>query len=205
VRVAANGLTTRGLFEKTPDEYVAVTDRLFRKKDSPAASLALLDTPEGRMVQDGTQNLAAVPAWRAFGELALAAVSLVVLASAPLFALVWVPRRLLGRMRGVRHVGVRAWGLAAALAFFGAAFLFALGLDDPFRRLGAPTAWSVGYGLLSAAFAVAAAVAAVVASRAPVAEQNRVAAWHARLVAAAAVLVAGYLAWFGLVGLRTWV
>jgi CubicO group peptidase (beta-lactamase class C family) len=205
VRVTANGLTARGLFEKTPEEYVAVTDRLFRKKDSPAASFALLDTPEGRMVQDGSQNFAAVPAWRAFGELALAAVSLVLLASAPLFALGWVPRRLLGRMRGVRHLGARAWGLAAALSLFGAASLFVLGLADPFRRLGAPTAWSWSYVLLSAAFAVAAAVAAVVASRAPVAEQNRVAAWHARLVAAAAVLVAGYLAWFGLIGLRTWV
>jgi len=205
VRVTAIGLTTKGLFEKTPEEFVAVTDRVFRKKDAPAASLALLDTPEGRMIQDGSQNLSAVPAWQVFGELALAAAALALLASAPLFALVWIPRRLLGRMAGVRHVRVRAWPLAAALSLLAAVVLFVLGLADPFRRLGHPTAWSVGYLLLSVAFVVTASVASVVTSRAPVAEQNRVAAWHSRLVAAAAVLVAGYLAWFGLIGLRTWI
>jgi hypothetical protein len=205
VRVTAGGLTTKGLFEKTPEEFVAVTDRLFREKDSPAPSLVLLDTPEGRMIQDGRRNLAAAPAWRVFGELALAAASILLLASAPLFAIVWIPRRLLGRMKGVPHLGARAWGLAAALSILVALALFAAGLSDPFRRLGHPTVWSVGYAVLSVAFVVAAAVAAVAASRAPVAEQNRWAAWHGRLVAAAAVLVAAYFAWFGLIGLRTWV
>jgi CubicO group peptidase (beta-lactamase class C family) len=205
VDVAAGGLTTKGLFEKTPDEFVAVTDRLFRKKDSPAPSLVLLDTSEGRMIQDGRQNLAAAPAWRVFGELALAAASILLLASAPLFALVWVPRRFLGRMEGVLYLGARGWGLAASLSLLGALALFAAGLSDPFRRLGHPTVWSVGYAVLSVAFVVAAAAAAVTASRAPVAEQNHWAAWHGRLVAAAAVLVAAYFAWFGLIGLRTWV
>jgi hypothetical protein len=205
VRVTADGLTTKGLFEGEADEYVAVTDRLFRKKDSPAASLALLDTPEGRMIQDGRQNLAAVPAWRIFGELGLAAASLVLLASSPLFALVWLPRLVRGRMKEARHLAPRAWGLVGSLAFFGAVALFVLGLADPFRRLGAPTLWSVGYVVLSVLFVVAATLAAVASARAPVAEQNHAAAWHGRLVAAAAVLVGAYFAWFGLIGFRTWV
>ena len=86
-----------------------------------------------------------------------------------------------------------------------AAALFVLGLGDPFRRLGHATAWSIGYVLLSLAFAVTAAIGAVVVARAPIAAQNRWAAWHSRLVAAAAVLVSDYLAFFGLIGLRTWV
>lgn len=129
---------------------------------------------------------------------------LLLLLSAPLFALVWLPRRQLGRMRGVLHLAARAWGLAAALGFFASVVLLAAGLEDPFRRLGAPTAFSVGYVVLSAVFAACSAVAAVVAARAPVGEQNRWAAWHGRLVAAAAVLVAAYLACYGLVGRRTW-
>jgi CubicO group peptidase (beta-lactamase class C family) len=204
VRMAADGLRTKGLFEKKPDDYVAVTERLYRKKDAPAASLVLLDTPEGRMIQDGGTNLVPVPAWRVFSELTLAAVSLLLLLSAPLFALVWVPRVALGRMTGVRHLGARAWPLLAALLFFGAVALFAIGLDDALPRLARPTVWSVGYAVFSVAFAVAAAIAALAAARAPVAEQNRWAGWHSRLVAAAAVVVAGYLAFFGLVGLRTW-
>lgn len=204
VRVGESGLVTKGLFEKTPEEFVAVSDRLYRKKDAPAASLAFLETPEGRMIQDGGTNLAVVPAWRVVLELGLAAGSLLLLLSAPLFALVWVPRRLRGRMRGVPHLGARAWGLAAALAFFASVALFMTALEEPFRRLGAPTAWSAGYVVLSVAFAACSAVAAVVAARSPVAEQNRWAAWHGRLVAVAAVLVAAYLAYYGLIGLRTW-
>jgi len=204
VRVTGDGLVTRGLFEETPEAFVAVGERLFRKKESPAASLALLDTPEGRVIQDGDLNLVAVPGWRVFSELALAAASLVLLLTAPLFALVWLPRRLLGRMAAVRHLDARVWPLVSSLCFFAAAAVFALGLDDPFRRLGHPTAWSIGYAALSLAFAATAAIGAVVAARAPIATQNRWAAWHSRLVAAAAVLVSGYLAFFGLVGLRTW-
>jgi CubicO group peptidase (beta-lactamase class C family) len=205
VRVTADGLVSKGVFEDEPEEFVAVTDRLFRKKDSPAASLGLLDTPEGRVIQDGDLDLVPVPAWRVFSELALAAASLLLLASAPLFALVWLPRKLLGRMAAARHLGARAWPLVSSLCFFGAVAFFVLGLDDPFRRLAHPTAWSVGYAGLSLAFAATAAIAAVVAARSPVAAQNRWAAWHARLAAAAALLVSGYLAFFGLVGLRTWV
>jgi hypothetical protein len=108
-------------------------------------------------------------------------------------------------MAAVRHLGARAWPLASALCFLGAAALFVLGLDDPFRRLGHPTVWSIGYAVLSLGFAFAAAIGAVVVARAPIAAQNRWAAWHSRLVAAAAVLVSGYLAFFGLIGLRTWV
>jgi CubicO group peptidase (beta-lactamase class C family) len=205
VRATADGLVSKGLFEDEPEEFVAVTDRLFRKKDSPAASLVLLDTPEGRVIQDGSLNLVPVPAWRVFAELGLGAASLLLLLSAPLFALVWLPRKLLGRMAGVRHLAARVWPLVSSLCFFGAAALLVLGLDDPFRRLAHPTAWSVGYAALSLAFAASAAVGAVVAARVPIAAQNRWAAWHSRLVAAAAVLVSGYLAFFGLIGLRTWV
>jgi hypothetical protein len=204
VRVTAEGLVSKGLFEDEPEEFVAVTDRLFRKKDSPAASLALLDTPEGRVIQDGGTTLLPVPAWRVFSELGLGAASLLLLLSAPLFALVWLPRKLLGRMADVPHLEARVWPLLSSLCFFGAAAIFVLGLDDPFRRLAHPTAWSIGYVVLSLAFAGTAAIGAVVAARAPIAAQNRWAAWHSRLVAAAAVLVSGYLAFFGLVGLRTW-
>jgi hypothetical protein len=108
-------------------------------------------------------------------------------------------------MAGVRHLEARVWPLLSSLCFLGAAALFVLGLGDPFLRLGHPTPWSVGYVVLSLAFAATAAIGAAVAARAPIAAQNRWAAWHARLVAAAAVLVAGYLAYFGLIGLRTWV
>jgi hypothetical protein len=205
VRVTGDGLVIKGLFEDTPEEFVAVTERLFRKKDSPAASLVLLDTPEGQVIQDGDSTLVPAPAWRVFSELGLAASSLLLLVSAPLFALAWLPRKLLGRMAAVRHLGARAWPVVSSLCFFGAAGLFALGLDDPFRRLARPTAWSIGYAVLSLAFVATAAIGAVAAARAPIAGQNRWAAWHSRLVASAAVLVAGYLAFFGLVGLRTWV
>jgi CubicO group peptidase (beta-lactamase class C family) len=205
VIVHADGLTTRGLFEKKPEEYVAVTDRLFRRKDSPAASLALLDTPEGRLIQDGGVTLAPALARRVWLELGLAATSLLLLLSAPLFALVWIPRKLLGRMKGARPLGARAWALVSALAFLGAASVLVVSLSDPIQRLGAPTAWSIGYVVLSVAFAVTAVLAVVAAFLAPTSEQNRWAAWHARLVALAAGLVATYLGWFGLIGLRTWV
>jgi CubicO group peptidase (beta-lactamase class C family) len=206
VDARADGISLRGVFGGDTDEYVPVTERLFRPKDNAAPSLVLVDTPEGHLLQQSNgQSFRRVPAAVVALELGLATAALALLLSAPLFALVWLPRRLLGGMRGVRHLRARILPLVASLLLFASAALLVGGFSDPFRRLGAPTAWSVGFAVLSFGFAVAAAVAAVVVARAPIAEQNRWAAWHSRLVTVAAVLVAGYLGWFGLIGYRTWV
>jgi hypothetical protein len=75
--------------------------------------------------------------------------ALLAMATSILFAMIWIPRKLLGQMQGVRHLTVRAVPLLAVLTFVGILFV-ARGTFLNFVR---PTARSVTLFILSLAFA----------------------------------------------------
>jgi hypothetical protein len=186
-------------------EYVAVTDRLARRSERSLTSLSLLETGENAtFIEADLQTYRRIPGWLAWGKILWLAAAMVVLATSLLFALVWVPRRLFGRLKTEQHIGVRAWPLVSVLALVGFAAVFAAGMADGIPRLGQMTIFSVGQMMLSIVFAVTALWAPVAVLRARNAQMNRVVWWHSLLVAASATSVALFLMYFGLVGLRTW-
>ena len=129
--------------------------------------------------------------------------SMAILASI-LFALVWVPRRLFGRLKITPHLGVRVWPLVSILALVGFVAVFVVGLADAIPRLGQVTVYSVGQMVLSIVFAATALWALVAVLRARNARMNRIVWWHSLVVAASANSIALYLLYWGLIGLRTW-
>lgn len=188
VTVDGSTLTIEPLLGKR-EEYLAVGQRRYRRtsrEPQPAASLALAS---------------ALGLWP---ERGLALASLLLMASAPLFALVWVPRKLLGGLRGVRHLHVRVVPLLSVLCLAAALALLAAAGADPIQRLGKPTAYSVGFCAATIAFALTAVVGLALALAAPAGEMNRWARRHVIAVATACALVAAYLLRFGIIGLRTW-
>jgi len=200
-------LVAKGLLGGSAQEFVAVSDRLYRKTSESAATLALLpDQGEGILFEDVTETFRRVPAWYVALELCLAAASFLLMASSPLFALVWIPRKVFGRMKGVRHLSLRIAPLLSTVFFILTVVIFikASGRYDIQNHLGHLTVYSGGIFLSTLAFALTAFWGLYLLVRVPRKEVNSFAWWHCLLIITAVMIVTGYLTWWGIIGLRTW-
>ena len=176
----------------------------FAKEGDPIASIMFLDAESGEKIVLGRfGGYRAIPFWFAWLELGLAGLSLVLMASSILFALVWVPRKLLGRLRGISHLSVRTVPLLSVLSLAGAfGLIFAAG-EDVIWDFGRPTIWSWSWVVLTWLFAIFAVSGLVQAFRnGSVRKSVRV---HSLLVSLANLTVMLYLSYWGIIGLRPWV
>jgi len=210
VRVTAtdSGLTLKPLLGK-PEHVVPVSDRLFRKVSDPVATLALVDDPEDGRAQaiERMGYLLPVSYHRAWTvavwlELGLTGLFVLSLASTLLFALVWIPRWLFGKLAGVPKRHIRVWPLLATFALATWIAVFALKMNDVIPALGRATPWAWTLTVTSVAFPLFALIGLLAARRA--AEVNGFVRWQARIASAAFVIASAYLAWFGMVGWRSW-
>lgn len=187
-------------------QFVATTDRLARAADEPITSLALLHSENGRtriQALGGTWvKVPAVPAWI---EVALEIASAILMVSAVAFALVWGPRWVFGGLRKKPGIGLRAWPLLTVLLLVASGTFLARGAaGDALSNLGTPTVYSVGYAITSAAFVLAACWSIYVLWRGRTLVIHRGAYWHGAAVTAANAFVAGYLLYWGMIGVRLW-
>jgi hypothetical protein len=210
VSVRDGRLWVAGLSGSAKD-LIPVSATLFRGEDEPIATVAFFeDDEDGRVLQGAGAvvrgNYRPVPAWCVWAEGSVAVVCAVLMLSAVLFALVWVPRWLLGRLRGVRGLSVRVLPLLAVLWLVGAFTLLAVSAEPPqvFERFGRLTPWSAGLCALTWLFALTAMIGLLQALRGRRLGVSRAVRRHALLVATANTLAAAYLAFWGIIGLRTW-
>ena len=185
----------------------AVTPTQFRPEDGPAATVVLVDDPDdGRLAISTGATARRIPAALALGRLAVAVVALVLVAVAPLVALIWVVQRLARRsLRGRRRLGVVLWPTTAAVCVLLVPGLIALAGDDAIPRLGLFTAWSGAFFVITVLIPVVALVALAVSLRRRPEGVARFTAMWARTVAAAAVVCAICLILAGWFAARTWV
>lgn len=189
-------------------KFVATTDRLFRRASDPVPTLALIsDHAEGTLVQEVAVEAATyrrIPGIRVALEWTaeLAAVALMV--SSIGFAVVWIPRRLWGRLRGANNMHVRVWPFLASLTGAVLLLVFLSSLQEDIERLGRITPWSVAIFLLSVALPVLGITSLAVVWRARRTEPVRLVWWHSLAVSLAATSVALYLMYWGICGIRTW-
>jgi len=210
VRVTAtdSGLIVKPLMDEAR-HFVPVSDRLFRQPWAPTATLALVDDPaNGRDAaiewMGYLMPLSLHRAWTpaVWAELGVTALFLVALGSTALFALVWLPRWLFGRLAGVPRRHVRVWPLLAALALVTWVGVVILKLEDAIAVLGNATPWAWTMFVASLLFPLCALIGLLQARGAR--EINRFVRWHALFASAVFLIVAAYLTWFGVVGWRTW-
>jgi CubicO group peptidase (beta-lactamase class C family) len=203
--IAGEQLTLAPLLGGEANEYVAVTERLARRSERSLTSLALLDTGSGgTYIEAGSSTYRRIPAWLAWAQIAWLLVAVVLMASSVLFALVWLPRRFFGKLKGQAGISVRVWPLVSVLAFVGFVIAFMAGISDPIPRLGEVTPYSLGQLVLSVLFAITALWGLLKATRSRDSAIPRVARLHSLLVAAASSSIALYLMYWGMIGLRTW-
>jgi len=179
----------------------------FRTAEDPVATLVFVDDGDTRLLQgytravwgsyQRTQTAPLVALWIAAG------ISVLLMVSALLFALVWIPRRVLTGLH-VRSITVRTLPALAAAFLAAAILLVVLASSDLLVRLGTPTVYSVGFAVLTVMFAVAALAGAVQVLRTRPADAGRGVWWHSALVSGANLFVLLYLGAYGMIGMRFW-
>jgi CubicO group peptidase (beta-lactamase class C family) len=209
VELREDGLWIEPASGGEPEELIRVAEGQFRVENDPVATVAFIGDDDGRVIVQGfggalVGNYGSIPAARVWLRWIVSVLSLALMASAVAFALLWVPRKLLGRLRNTGHLSVRAFPLIAVLAIAGAFGVLMLSMDDPLVKLGRPTVLSVGFFLLTLVFAAAALAGLVQAVRARKWEIHRGVWLHALFVSLANTVVVLYLSYWGVIGLRPW-
>jgi CubicO group peptidase (beta-lactamase class C family) len=209
VRIEDGKLILDSLGQKNKT-FLPITGAQFRldpKKGfpDPIATLELL-TPvaDGRFIQIGGATAKRIPAWFAIFEVAITAWVMLSWISVLLYAPFWLLGGLSKKRRRPTERALRAWPLVAVLSLVGVVGIFAASNDDLIARMGNLSVWSTAlclttliYGAASVAGAVALWLAPKQAIRAPV----RI---YSLVVIPALVIAAAYLAYWGIIGLRTW-
>jgi CubicO group peptidase (beta-lactamase class C family) len=193
------------------ETFLPVAGRQFRyvpKKDAaePVATLELL-TPneEGRFIQAGMTTMKRIPAWLAMLEMALTAFVSLSLVSILIYAPFWILGGLSKRRRRPRERALRTWPLMAVLSLIASVVIFILCADDLIARMGNLTAWSAAFFLMTIGFAAAAVASAIALWWAPAEAVRRGVRRYSIAVTVALLIATGYLAYWGIIGLRTWV
>ena len=194
------------------ETFVPVVGTQFRhvpKKDppEPVSTLELL-TPnqEGQFVQVGIMTtMKRIPAWLAILEIALTIFLLLSMLSILVYALFWILGGLSKRRRRPAERSLRIWPLIAVLSVVAIVGIFIVCSDDLISRMGNLTVWSAAFFLATIVFAVAALASTIALWRAPAHTVRRGVRRYSIVVAVALLIATAYLAYWGLIGLRTWV
>jgi len=195
------------------ETYAPVAGTQFRhvpkkKEDAPdpVATFELL-TPnqDGRFLQVGMgATMKRIPAWMAITQIVVTAFVLLSMVSILLYAPFWILGALSKRRRRPAERGMRLWPLLAALSLITFVGLIIVCSADLIDRLGNLTGWSVAVCVSTVAFAIASLASAISVWRAPVDVVRSGVRRYSRMVTLALLITAAYLAYWGIIGLRTW-
>ncbi|HKN75584.1 MAG TPA: serine hydrolase domain-containing protein [Candidatus Acidoferrum sp.] len=205
IRVINGQLTNSSLFGK-PKALIPVGKNFFRGEKDPEATAVFATDSAGQMVfsSQETEGFSygerTSIAWT-YARLALFVLSIVLMATSLLFAIVWILRKVFGGMKGVQHFAVRAVPLLATLSFCGLVFCFTkLGGADTGRF----THWTAGIFAFSLLFPLLSLYGLFLAVRVPKAEIHNCTRVHSLLVALACCVVTVFIASWHVIGLRLW-
>jgi CubicO group peptidase (beta-lactamase class C family) len=214
IRVTREGgeLQSSPLLGAESTRLIPTGERTFRTPESPKATTVFLES--GKMQRNlamGTANYRPVSGLVAWGRLVGLGGSLLAVLTAVLFSLVWVPRRMFGNLESPRlsargATAFASWMLVAWVGALvgatGSAWIQTLGTVNP---------WSVAIAVLSGLFGLAGIGAVGWTTYVEWTGEQELddwgpwlAAWHTRIVAAALAFLVSFLAYYELLGLRTW-
>jgi hypothetical protein len=201
--VEGGTLYQASLFGKGRERLIPAFPGAFRTRDELEPSILFSRSDDGQWVMTGSRGyFERVPAWRPYACAGGLLLAFLLMLSAVLYGLVWIPAKLLGR--NVKHVVVRAVPLCSVIVFVALFVLMLRAADDPTasRRLDLLT---LGYCLLSWLFPVLSFWALLLARRSFAYELRPAVRIHALLVSIACCGMATTLAYWDLLALRPFV
>jgi len=208
VRFGGGNLLVTSLGE-IDQPFVPVSGNQFRylpKKDHPepvATAMLLAPNAEGRFAFIGS-TMRHIPTWLAMSQIGLTVYFLLAFLSILLYAPFWIFGGLIKRRRRPAERAMRLWPLIAALSLAAFVGIFVASGSDAITRLGNLTVWSVGLFLTTLIFGAACLASVVALWRARRQEIRRFVRWYSMTVTAALTIAALYLAYWGVIGIRTW-
>ncbi len=180
--------------------------RYVSKKDPPepvATAMLLAPNAEGRFVFIGG-TMRRIPTWLAMSEIGLTVFFLLAFLSILLYAPFWIFGGLIKSRRRPAERAMRLWPLIAALSLAAFVALFMAAGNDAITRLGNLTVWSFGLFLTTLLFGAATLASVIALWMARKREIRRFSRWHSMTVTAGLAIAALYLAYWGVIGIRTW-
>ena len=177
------------------------------KKDLPypAPTLILLSpNTEGRFIQGEQATMKMIPSWMAVMEVVAVAYVLLAIIAIIIYAPFWILGGISKRRRRPAERGLRLWPLLGVLSLIAIVGIFILCGDDLIERLGSITIWSLSLWAATLFFLVTALAGAFVSWRSPDEGVRPGVRRLSRIVSFAILITAAYLAYFGIIGLRTW-
>jgi CubicO group peptidase (beta-lactamase class C family) len=169
----------------------------------PTVELLSPDAQEKYIQIDATQTMKRIPAWLALTEIILLAWVVLALVSVLVYAPFWLFGGLRKQRRRPADRGMRVWPLIAVLSLAAVAAIFVSAGEDIIQRLGNPTGWSAAIFLCTVLYAVASVISVVAVFRASKDARPTVRRYSIAVVAGL-LIAALYLAYWGVIGLRTW-
>jgi CubicO group peptidase (beta-lactamase class C family) len=205
IRALGGHLTRSSLFGK-PQPLLPAGKNLFRGEKDPEGTTLFFNDGAGGMAftsmgDDSVSYAVRISPVRPYTRIALLVLCGLAMLSSLAFAAIWVVRKLIGRMRDVRHLAVRAVPLLAVLSLVAIPFCFNALHGS---AIGTANVFTVGIFLATSAFAVLSLLGLVLALRVPKAEIHPAVRVHSLLVSLACCVVAAFFASWGLIGLRLW-
>jgi hypothetical protein len=208
VTVNDKGLTIAAPFARS-GRVAPAGGMLFRLEQRSVPTLALMNTPDGRLFVAWDEVFIKVSTLQAWARIALAVSCALAMLSVPLFVLVSGAGWIFGRARGAPMLHVHVLPLLAWLSGVIGLLLvpdLVIPQEDVVARFGHMTAWSVALAAASWALAVLSIASLLAALRAWKRRRamNRFAYYHSLAVAIVLVVATAYLAWHGVIGYRSW-
>jgi CubicO group peptidase (beta-lactamase class C family) len=193
------------------DTFLPTAGAQFRnvpKKEGPepvATLILLAPKSEGLFIQAGAgTTLKRIPTGLAILEIALTVFVVISILSILLYAPFWILGGLSKKRRRPAERALRIWPLLAVLSLVVFVIIFIVCSDDLITRMGNLTVWSGLIFLTTIAFAVASVASAIAVWRAPAEGVRSGVRRHSIIVTLALLIALAYLAYWGLIGLRTW-
>lgn len=199
--------------------FLPVTDTEFRyiplnESPDPVPTLKLLrPNKEGQFIQLslGLRNpslhvtMQRIPTWLALFEITATLFVLLALLSMILYAPFWIFQTLRKKPCCLAERNILLWPVVAALSLLSIVVICMLSnIDIAISRFGSLTGWSFSLFLATLIFAAASSASVIALWRAPKGEIRGFIRIYSTMMTIALIITTAYLAYWGIIGLRTW-
>ncbi len=200
-----NTLKRNGILGGEVREYQPVSDTLYKHMKLKRISLSsAVDPLEGPVLHVGDAVYKPISLLLAWGQIGIAALWGITIALSLVYLLIWGVRRLMKKLEPGPTIRIRVMPLLAGVSVITFVILFEMAIPNPFTTLGVPSFYSVGIMIATIAFAVFAALGFRDVVRYRHRAMNRGNYWFCAVSSTLHVIVALYLAFYGIIGLMTW-
>ena len=170
----------------------------------PIATIALIaPNADGRFIFAGG-TLRRIPTWLAFSEIFLIAWFVLAFFAILIYAPFWIFGGVIKSRRRPNERAMRLWPLIAVLSLIAFIGLFMASNEDLIARLGQMTFYSLGLFLTTLIFAAASLASFIALWNARSQPIRSFVRWFSICVTTALLIATIYLAWWGVIGIRTW-